>query len=290
MRAPHLVLSATLACAVFAAPSALGAHKVAVTPPQGEGLEAIQADLEEAVRAGVLERAPALELLVMSHATMLAQMKALNIAQEPCAAVECDVAHARQMGTELVVSSKVARLDGDAVLVLKLLSTADGKLVAQKMLTAPKTAALLDGAQALAVTLVDAGLAGAARHAADATRLIRTGYVAVLEDGDLMAMPHNCSLYGDRLACRQASIALGTPEAIDVVLKDVASVFAAQHGVGIALRNGRTYKLVPRAPLRTPKQESRMTSLERMQEAAILEGQAEQWRADLERAIADARG
>lgn len=168
----HVGVVAFALIAVAAAP-AQAAGKLIIAPVQASDVVAadIAVELEEAVRAGVMHEAPALDLRVMSHATLTSSLLELAArpglaVKLPCASTECDAAVGRMLGTQYSVSTRLTKLDGKYLALFKLVADADDRVLATNTVEGATFGALLKDAGDASAKLARDALGAAARPSA----------------------------------------------------------------------------------------------------------------------------
>lgn len=268
--------------------AARAADKVLIAPVQAGAIveTELAVELEEAVRAGVLRQAPGLELLVMSHATLvrsLADLKAAGRDQVlglPCTALECDAGLGRALGTELVVSTRLTKLDGKYLALMKLVQTKTDAVIASTSAETDTFGALLAEASKQAERLVGDGRAAAPKARVIEERTLRTGHLTINRAGELLAGGYNCDLSTTQLRCQSAGL-FSSGQSLVIPFKDVTSVFPESGGRVVLETNYATFKI---GMINMKEADRRASALEKELERQRVANELAQWRTDIDAA------
>jgi hypothetical protein len=133
-----------------AAPPA-GKRRLAVLDFRGAVPGQVLAILADQARAAAAEAGRTSETTVMTRESVLASNEKRRA--EPCADVACDLETARAAGADLVVTGEVSAIGDARFLVLRLVDTASGVLVASRHAQAKDDLALVEAARPAAAAL-----------------------------------------------------------------------------------------------------------------------------------------
>jgi len=289
--------------------TALAGERVLIAPVQGN--DVVPADLvvevEESVRSGVLRRARALDLLVMSHATLERSLddlratgrdKALGL---PCKSTACDAAVGRALGTGLTVSTRLTKLDGRYLALLTLTATVDGSadvLVSTSNAESASFGALLTAVQDKSEQLIATRTVVAPTAPPTPTaptpppaepvveeRTLRRGYLTITREKEALGGYYDCTLTTTQLQCVSAGL-FASGQRLSVPLAAVTSVFPDNNtGIGLATKRV-SYRL---ALMNMVESSSKATVRQKEAERLRLESELAAWKIDLDSAVAAAR-
>lgn len=289
--------------------TALAGERVLIAPVQGN--DVVPADLvvevEESVRSGVLRRARALDLLVMSHATLERSIDDLRATGRdktlglPCKSTACDAAVGRALGTGLTVSTRLTKLDGRYLALLTLTATVDGSadvLVSTSNAESASFGALLTAVQDKSEQLVATrGVAASTAPPPTSTpssppaapavqeRILRRGYLTITRERELLGGYYDCTLTTTQLQCASAGL-FASGQRLLVPLDAVTSVFPDNNtGIGLATRRV-SYRI---ALMNMVEGSSQATPRQKEAERLRLEAELAAWRFDLDTAVTAAR-
>ena len=151
MRSLAFTIAIAGASALTAASPALASDKLLIAPVQGN--EIVEADLvvelEEAVRAGAMKRARDLDIKVMSHAALARSLDDLRKGRRdtaiglPCKDAQCDAGLGRALGSQLVISTRLTKIDGKYLALMRVIAADTDKVIATASVQTDTFATLL---------------------------------------------------------------------------------------------------------------------------------------------------
>jgi hypothetical protein len=128
------------------------ARRLAVLDFRGAAPAQVLAVLADQARAAAAEAGRTTGTTVMTRETVLASREKGRPA-EPCGDTACDLETARAAGADLAVTGEVSAIGGARFLVLRLVDTASGTLVASRHAQATDDLALVEAARPAAAAL-----------------------------------------------------------------------------------------------------------------------------------------
>jgi len=114
----------------------------------------VLAVLADQVRAAAAEAGRTSGTTVMTRESVNASSKEKGRSDKPCGDAACDLETARAAGADLVVTGEVSAIGDARFLVLRLVDTAAGALVASRHAQATDDLALIEAARPAAAALL----------------------------------------------------------------------------------------------------------------------------------------
>ncbi len=180
----------------LAASSAVAGPTVVVVPFTGKGSvpEAVLGAATDDVRSALVATVAAHGGIVMTSATMAAV--AYPKAPAACTtAAQCDLAYARALHADLLVTGDAALLDGATSISLQVIGTTSGNLLAGKRVQAAKSAELLRTTAETAALLLDEVFDRFGPGKAGATSAAEPKRVAAEPDDDSVVQYQGANLF-----------------------------------------------------------------------------------------------
>ena len=150
MRSLAFTIAIAGASALTAASPALASDKLLIAPVQGNEIvdAELVVELEEAVRAGAMKRARDLDIKVMSHAALARSLDDLRKGRRdaiglPCKDAQCDAGLGRALRSQLVISTRLTKIDGKYLALMRIVAADTDKVIATASVQTDTFATLL---------------------------------------------------------------------------------------------------------------------------------------------------
>ena len=226
---------------------------IAVTPVRGSLDPELTIDIEESARDALLEHAKKYGLMVMRHQTMAKRMAALTPPHSPCSSVECDLELATKLKTDYLVSMKAMKIDGEYIVILKILRTLPAKQISTNTIRTSVFGDLLTRVYSTTTKMMTESLIPQ-RDKKQMGPVIQQTTMRVYRNKLSFGVLFNCTLYNTRLDCKQGGLSFfaskkSKKKVMHVPFSKVSSIFDDDEGFGLQLNSGKKYFFRIAAPV-----------------------------------------